>query len=265
MNDHLTAARQKEQVEVIKTLGEAHLAASGPDAAVEGAIGSFELAYRMQTAAPGVLDLAKETAETHRLYGIGEEPTDAFGRQCLLARRMCDAGVRYIQVASGNHWDHHGNIEADLPKSAAKTDKPAAWAHRGPRPPRVARRHAGALGRRIRAYAREPDRPRGTLRISEPNDASGVSRRGCEGDEMFHGYGARQEFRVRDQLHSSFGILVPHSWRAAASPRYFQARQRAGAGAELVGLDAQPLQHAHVQIATAAAGSSGRRPGAGRA
>ncbi|VTT99799.1 arylsulfatase a family protein : Uncharacterized protein OS=Planctomyces brasiliensis (strain ATCC 49424 / DSM 5305 / JCM 21570 / NBRC 103401 / IFAM 1448) GN=Plabr_0356 PE=4 SV=1: DUF1501 [Gemmataceae bacterium] len=126
VNDHLTAARQKEQVDVIRALGEAHLKRAGADPQLDGAIGSFELAYRMQTDAPGVLDLSKETAETHRLYGIGEEPTDAFGRQCLLARRLCEAGVRFVQVASGYHWDHHGSIEKGMPESAARTDKPAA-------------------------------------------------------------------------------------------------------------------------------------------
>jgi hypothetical protein len=126
VNDQLTAQRQKEQVDVIAALGAAHQAAHGPDPALEGAIGSFELAYRMQTVAPSVLDLHRETPATLRLYGIGQEPTDAFGRQCLLARRLCEAGVRFVQVASGYHWDHHGNIEKDLPLSAAKTDQPAA-------------------------------------------------------------------------------------------------------------------------------------------
>ncbi len=126
VNDRLTAARQKEQVDVIRALGSAHLEATGSDPQLEGVIGSFELAYRMQKVAPEVLDLSRESAETHKLYGIGKEPTDTFGRQCLLARRMIEAGVRFVQVSSGYHWDHHGNIERDLPTSAAKTDQPAA-------------------------------------------------------------------------------------------------------------------------------------------
>jgi uncharacterized protein (DUF1501 family) len=122
----LSATRQREQLDIIQALNHAHLTQLEEDARVDGVILSYELAYRMQTAAPEVLDLEKESAATKALYGIGEGVTDAFGRQCLLARRMAEAGVRFIQVASGYHWDHHGNIEKNLPESAAKTDKPIA-------------------------------------------------------------------------------------------------------------------------------------------
>jgi hypothetical protein len=123
--DALTAARQKEQVDVVQALGAAHLGGAA-DPNVEGVIRSFELAYRMQTVAPQVLDLGRESKETLDLYGVGREPTDAFARQCLLARRLCEAGVRFVQVSTGYHWDHHGNIEKELPTSAAMTDQPAA-------------------------------------------------------------------------------------------------------------------------------------------
>ena len=122
----LSATRQREQVDIIQALNHAHLRRLEEDARIEGVIQSYELAYRMQTVAPEVLDIGKESRATKQLYGIGDGITDAFGRQCLLARRMAEAGVRFIQVASGYHWDHHGNIEKDLPVSAAKTDKPIA-------------------------------------------------------------------------------------------------------------------------------------------
>lgn len=122
----LTQSRQREQLDVIQALNRAHLDRLEEDARLDGVIKSYELAYKMQTVAPEVLDLSKESRATQDLYGIGKEPTDAFGRQCLLARRMAEAGVRFIQVASGYHWDHHGNIEKDLPESAAKTDQPIA-------------------------------------------------------------------------------------------------------------------------------------------
>jgi hypothetical protein len=125
-NTLLGKERQREQLDVIQALGREHLRDAESDARIEGVIDSYELAFRMQSVAPDVLDLSKETAATKALYGIGEEPTDAFGRQCLLARRMAEAGVRFIQVASGYHWDHHGNIDKDLPESCAKTDKPVA-------------------------------------------------------------------------------------------------------------------------------------------
>lgn len=125
-SNRLSDSRQREQVDTIQALSQAHVDQVGSDPRLEGVIESYELAYRMQSIAPELLDLNQETAETHALYGIGEEPSDAYGRQCLLARRLAEAGVRFIQVATDYHWDHHGNIERDLPKSAAKTDKPIA-------------------------------------------------------------------------------------------------------------------------------------------
>lgn len=122
----LTSTRQREQVDAITALSQLHAQSAGGDPQLEGVIESYELAYRMQSIAPDVLDLDAETAETRAMYGIDEEPTDAFGRQCLMARRMAEAGVRFVQVATGYHWDHHGNIERDLPLSAAQTDKPVA-------------------------------------------------------------------------------------------------------------------------------------------
>jgi len=122
-SDLLSDSRQREQVDAIVELSRQHAAT---DAKIEGVIQSFELAYRMQSIAPEILDLSRESKETQSMYGVGEEPCDGYARQCLLARRMAEAGVRFIQVATDYHWDHHGNIENDLPKSAAKTDKPVA-------------------------------------------------------------------------------------------------------------------------------------------
>jgi Protein of unknown function (DUF1501) len=122
----LSAQRQREQLDIIQGLNREHLRESESDPRIEGVINSYELAYRMQGVAPEVLDLSRESEATKQLYGIGEEPTDGFGRQCLLARRLAQNGVRFIQVASGYHWDHHGNIEKGLPESCAKTDQPIA-------------------------------------------------------------------------------------------------------------------------------------------
>ncbi len=80
----------------------------------------------MQSIAPEVLDLGRETPAMLAMYGVDQQPTDIFARQCLLARRMAEAGVRMIQVATDYHWDHHGNIEKNMPESAAQTDKPVA-------------------------------------------------------------------------------------------------------------------------------------------
>ncbi|NBP81339.1 DUF1501 domain-containing protein, partial [bacterium] len=76
--------------------------------------------------APHVLDLNAESAHTHQLYGIGSKPTDNFGRQCLLARRLVEHGVRYVEVSTGNRWDQHGNLKSGHEKNAAMTDQPIA-------------------------------------------------------------------------------------------------------------------------------------------
>ena len=89
-------------------------------------IEAFELAFRMQTETPELLDLSGETPATLSLYGIGEQqPTNFFGRQCLLARRMAEAGVRFIQLNSTG-WDHHGSIRKRLPANCQQVDKPIA-------------------------------------------------------------------------------------------------------------------------------------------
>ncbi len=122
----LSDKRQREQVSVISELSRAHLAGVGDDRQLEGVIQSYELAFRMQSIAPEVLNLAAESQATLDMYGVGKKPTDGFARQCLMARRLCEAGVRFIQVATGYHWDHHGNIQEKLPESAGETDQPVA-------------------------------------------------------------------------------------------------------------------------------------------
>jgi hypothetical protein len=117
---------QRRQLDLLKEMNESHLAASGPDPALEGRIQSFELAFRMQAEAPAVMDLLKETQETLDLYGIGQKETDNFGRQCLMARRFAEAGVRFVQCTHSYKWDQHGNLKADHAKNALEVDKPIA-------------------------------------------------------------------------------------------------------------------------------------------
>jgi hypothetical protein len=95
-------------------------------APVEGMIESMALAFRMQGAAPPVIDIADEPQHIRELYGIGEKSTDNYGRQCLLARRFAEAGVRYIQVNTANVWDQHGNLKKGHEKNARAVDKPIA-------------------------------------------------------------------------------------------------------------------------------------------
>ncbi len=120
--------QQKRQLSLMEILNRQRLGdVGGKDQMIEGMISFFEMAFRMQMEAPAVLDLSKETPGTLALYGIGEEETDAFGRQCLLARRLCESGVRFVQIsAPDNSWDHHGKIREKLPVSCRAADKPTA-------------------------------------------------------------------------------------------------------------------------------------------
>ncbi len=125
-----TAAEQRRQFELVRALNEEQLRAKPGDYELEAVASSFELGWRLQNHAPDALDLAKESAATLALYGIGEEPTDDYGRQCLQARRLAEAGVRYIQVNYSDNtnnpaWDQHSN----LPKHkdhAVRVDQPVA-------------------------------------------------------------------------------------------------------------------------------------------
>ncbi len=120
-NPEIPPEEQRLQLDLMRELGRSGEA----DAALEVRLASFELAFRMQAAAPGVMDLSRETEETKKLYGIGGKPTDAFGRQCLLARRFAEAGVRFIQVTHG-YWDQHSELKSKHEQLAAEVDLPIA-------------------------------------------------------------------------------------------------------------------------------------------
>jgi hypothetical protein len=116
---------QRRRIDLIQQMNRRQLERLKIDQQMEGVIESFELAFRMQTETPRLVDLADESQETLDLYGIGEKPTDDFGRQCLLARRFAEAGVRFVQVSLGG-WDHHNKIATGLPDRCAVSDKPIA-------------------------------------------------------------------------------------------------------------------------------------------
>ena len=119
------SASQRRRFDFIQRMNHRLFAQHEADLRMEGMIHSLETAFRMQTAAPELVDLSKETEATKRLYGIGEKVTDKNGRACLLARRLSEAGVRFVQVTMDG-WDHHGDIRGNLPKSCAATDLPCA-------------------------------------------------------------------------------------------------------------------------------------------
>src|SRR5262249_46208483 len=98
------------------------------DTDLEARIAAYELAYRMQAAAPEAVDLARETEETKRLYGLDRRETERFGRNCLLARRLVERGVRFVQLysGSGSKWDAHSNVEGNHGRYCRESDRPIA-------------------------------------------------------------------------------------------------------------------------------------------
>jgi hypothetical protein len=123
-----SASARYRQLELIRQINEEQLKQRPNDPELEAIIHSYELAWRLQSRAPDTLDLRDESAETLSLYGIGQEPTNNFGRQCLLARRLSEAGVRFVQVTYGDNtanpaWDQHSNL-AKHADHARAVDKP---------------------------------------------------------------------------------------------------------------------------------------------
>ena len=116
---------QRTQLDFLQSLNRETLERDPGNPGIEGAIESFELAFRMQKDLPRLMDINGETAATRALYGIGEQATEGFGRQCLLARRLVEAGVRFVEITSGG-WDHHRDLKNALGNKAASVDKPIA-------------------------------------------------------------------------------------------------------------------------------------------
>ena len=124
-NPDISDVVQLEQLEMLDKMHQQHLTGTGPDRELEGRIRSFELAFRMQTEAPEVLSIAQESEATRKLYGLDDPKTENFGHQCLLARRLSEHGVRFVQCTQRG-WDHHGNLFDDLPERTRLVDKPIA-------------------------------------------------------------------------------------------------------------------------------------------
>jgi hypothetical protein len=127
----ITTEAQRQTLDLIDKLDRKHLAARGEDNVLEARIKSYELAYRMQSSAPEAVDFTKESEATKRLYGVDDPHTEDFGRKCLLARRLAERGVRFIQLYSGTNvgddWDDaHNDLIGSHNKMARKVDKPIA-------------------------------------------------------------------------------------------------------------------------------------------
>ncbi len=133
-NESWPTDQQRRDLDALRRLNEIHRATRSGDDRLEARIESFELAFRMQCEAPEALDVERESPQTKQLYGLGEPVTDIFGRQCLLARRLVERGVRFVQVyhtqtahrSSCQLWDQHGGLRAELRNNCAAVDRPLA-------------------------------------------------------------------------------------------------------------------------------------------
>jgi hypothetical protein len=121
-------AAQRNKLDFIQELNRQHRAARQEDSDLEARIASYELAYRMQASAPEAVDLARESAATRKLYGLDDKVTERMARNCLLARRLVERGVRFVQIycGSGSKWDAHSNVESNHSKLCKESDRPIA-------------------------------------------------------------------------------------------------------------------------------------------
>jgi hypothetical protein len=133
-NAQFSVAQQRSQLDALKQLNELHRLRREEDSRLSARIESFELAYRMQLEAPLAFDVERESDATKRLYGLHEKTSEIFGRQCLMARRLVEHGVRFVQVyhtqtsrrSSCQLWDQHSGLKEELPANCAATDVPIA-------------------------------------------------------------------------------------------------------------------------------------------
>jgi len=129
---HRSRALQRKQLDLVSALNRRKLVQTGPDAELEGRIASCETAFRMQTAAPPLLNYADETAETLKLYGVDKPgPTENYARQCLLARRLVERGVRFVELyhapnSNDSGWDQHNELARYHASHAREVDQPIA-------------------------------------------------------------------------------------------------------------------------------------------
>ncbi|MCY2982409.1 MAG: DUF1501 domain-containing protein [Planctomycetota bacterium] len=133
-NSRFNATAQRQQLDWLRDLNQSHAAQRAEDSRLNARLESFELAFRMQREAPEAFDISNETEATKKLYGVDEPVTDHFGKQCLMARRLVERGVRMVQVyhtqtskrSSCQLWDQHSNLATELPNNCQSTDQPIA-------------------------------------------------------------------------------------------------------------------------------------------
>ena len=129
--DFANPSAERDGLALLRQMNEGHASERADDTRLESRIRSYELAAKMQLSAPEAFDLSKETELTRKSYGLDNKVTEDFGKRCLLARRLCERGTRFVQVWSGpqgavKNWDNHGSISKELPPIAASVDQPIA-------------------------------------------------------------------------------------------------------------------------------------------
>ena len=206
---------ERRKLDFIQELNRQHLASRGAKTiSSKPASPRYELAYRMQSAAPEAVDLSDETAETLRLYGLDEQETATNGRNCLLARRLVERGVRFVQLymGSGSKWDAHSDVEGNHTQYCQETDQPDRRLAQGSQAPRPARQHAGDLGRRVRPHADERKRQRPRPQPLRLHDVDGRRRHQAAAST----YGATDEiglYAVENKAHvHDIHATILHCW-----------------------------------------------------
>jgi hypothetical protein len=125
----MTESDQRRELDLLQWLNRKHASARPETSELDARIAAYELAFRMQTKAPELVDLSRESEATRKLYGLDDPVSEPFGRQCLLARRMVERGVRFVKLLHGagpDRWDDHGNIQEKLPIHCKEVDRPIA-------------------------------------------------------------------------------------------------------------------------------------------
>src|SRR5205814_1907967 len=118
---HLRGQPQENYLNFLRQLNREHLERHPGELDLEARMAGYELAARMQTVAKEALDLARETEATKKLYGMDDPVTAEYGTRCLIARRLVERGVRFVQVFTANQfWDHHGSLRSSLPAACKK-------------------------------------------------------------------------------------------------------------------------------------------------
>ena len=159
---------QRKKLDLLRTLDQGVLGRMGRHDGLEAAIANYELAFRMQAAVPELMSLSGESAATERLYGLVDPypPTQIFARECLIARRLVERGVRFIELlcpdVGADRWDQHGRPENRPPEQRPRRRPADRGPAHGPEGARLARVNPGRLGRRVRPHSHGPGirRPR---------------------------------------------------------------------------------------------------------